>query len=111
LDNRAQNKVTYHDPSTIEIESCQDRFERVHQQRCLVASAALFLTASQSQILADLKPLRDTVQVPLSNEMRAQLRQLSFVKSGKAVKQSLATHEPQHGIAQKLEHFVVATNA
>src|SRR6266849_1054970 len=107
LYDRPQNKVARRRPSAIEIQCSQDRFQRVHQQSGFIAAAALLFAAAQAQIVADLELLGHAQQVPLPNQMRAQFRKMSFVKSREATEQRLGSNQAQDGISQELELFVI----
>src|SRR5882724_6966289 len=45
--------------------------------------------------------------MPLSNQMRAQLRKMSFVKSREAMEQRLGSDQSQDSISQEFELFVI----
>ena len=47
--------------------------------------------------------------MPLPDQMGAQLGKMPFLEFGEAMKQRLAGDQPEHGVSQKLEDFVVAT--
>ena len=46
--------------------------------------------------------------MPLPYEMCAQLGKVPFVESGEAMKERFAGHQPEDGVAQKFEQFVIA---
>jgi len=59
--------------------------------------------------MADLQLFGYPQQMPLAHQMRAQLGQVPFLKLGEAMEQRLAGDQPEHGISQKLKHFIIAT--
>src|SRR5208282_6294890 len=107
--DHADDKVSRHRPSAIEIKRRQNRFQRVHQQAGLVAAAAFFFAAAQAHVMTNLQLLRHPQQMPLPDQMRPQLRKMPFLEFGEAMEQRLASDEAEHGIPKELEDLVVAT--
>ncbi len=104
----AQNEITRDLQAAVQINRRQNRFERVHQQGGLTTASTFFLAAPQPQIVTKFQLLRHANQMPLADQVRPQLRKLTFAKMWEALKEFFAGHQRQHRIAQKLELLVVA---
>jgi hypothetical protein len=48
-------------------------------------------------------------QMPLPYQMRSQFGEVSFLKLWKAMEERLAGDQPEHGVSQELEHFIVTS--
>ena len=107
-DHIAQYKFAGYLQPAVEIDSCQDRFQGIDQQSGFATSAALFFSAAQPQVVAQLQLLCYLDEVPFADQMGSQFGKLPFTKLGKTLKQLLACNQREHGIAQKLELLVVA---
>ena len=59
------------------------------------------------QVVADLELLGHPQQMTLSYQMRAQFRKMAFLKSRKAMEQSLGSDQSEDCISQKFELFVI----
>ena len=94
--------------SRVQIDGGQNRFQRVHQKRGLVAAAAFFLAPSQVQIVSQLQFLGHADQVLFAHQVGSQLGEFSFAKAGKAIEQFFGGDKSEDGIAHKLQLFVVA---
>src|SRR5208282_3988030 len=71
------------------------------------AAAAFFFAAAQAHVMTDLKLFGHAQQMPLPYQMSAQLGKVPFLEFGKAMKQRLGGDQPQHGVSEKLEIFVI----
>src|SRR4029077_4928587 len=94
--------------SPIEVNRGENRFQRIHQERGLSATAAFLFAPAQSQVVTQFELLRYLDQVPFADQMGAQLREFTFAKLWKPLEQLLAGDERQHRVAQKFHLLVVA---
>src|SRR5581483_1343937 len=93
--------------SGIEIQRRQNRFERVHEQSCLSAPSALFFAAAKNQVLAEIERSRHLRQVLFAYQVCAEFRQLPLGEVRETAEQFFAGDEPQNGITQEFELFIV----
>jgi hypothetical protein len=109
IDNRAQNELPRDLPSAVEIKRGENRFQGVDEQSGFTSSAALFFAFAQAKIMAELELFGDPEQMPLTDQVSAELGELSFVEAWEANEQSFAGDEAEHSITEEFEKFVVGT--
>ena len=107
-DHIAQNEIASGFKPAIQINRCQNCFESIDEQGRLAAAAALFFTASETQIVAQFQLLRHLNQMPFADQMSPQFREFALTKMRKTMEEFFASHQRQDGIAKKLELLVVA---
>ena len=94
------------DPA-VQVNSRDDRFERVHQQGFLGTAAAHLLAASEIEETAEIDPPRHAVQMGGTHQVSLLARELAFGRFGEAPHQGLRDQKAQDGIAQELQLFVI----
>jgi hypothetical protein len=103
---------TLHDPTgllhaAIEEDGCHNGFEGIGQQRSPAAPSTLLLPVPQPQAGADARLLCKPGQTLLMDEGGPQAGQLPLTALGVTLKEKTAHQEPEDGIAEELEPFVV----
>ena len=91
----------------VEVESRQNRFQRIHQQSGFQTSATLFFASPQPQIGPQPQRLRHLYQVPFAHQVSAQLRKLTLAKRWEATEQFLTRYQRQDSVSQELKLLIV----
>ena len=93
--------------AAVEIDCRNERLVAVRQQRLLLASARLFLTLAEQQVVAEGQPLRLTGERRRGHERRLHPGFLPLVELGKLAEEQVGHDEAQDGVAEELERLVV----
>lgn len=83
------------------------RFDGVSEHRWPLAPAASLLTFADTQVLRNIKSLRERMERRLTHEVRAHARKLPFRQIGKLVKKRKRDGAVQHAIANELQSLIV----
>ena len=105
---RLQHEAAGGIQAAIKVDGCQDCLQRIHQQRGLVAAPTLFFTPPQVEVMSQLQLLGHSDQVLFADQMRPELGEFAFPKTGKPVEQFLRSYKSQDGVSQKLQLLVVS---
>src|SRR5215471_20147787 len=93
--------------STIEIDGAEDRLKGIDQQRLLGPAARLFFASAQVKIISQVQPFGVFHEIRSTHEETLQLRKLTFGKMRMRPIQKITDQKTKHGVAQKLELFVI----
>src|SRR4029453_1742366 len=102
-----QDKFSRGIKAAIEINGADERFKRVRQRRCSLASTTGFLAASHQKVTSQIERSGVHLQRFAGNEPGTQFCQLSFGFATKAVKEMFANHKLKDGVTEKFQPLIV----
>jgi hypothetical protein len=109
LDQRVEEPVDGHGgglEAAGQVDGAEDRFDRVGEDRCLVAATGGLLTAAELDVLTERDLAADAGQRTCIDDGRAQLGQAALGQLGMAAVERLGDDDTEHGVAEELEALV-----
>jgi hypothetical protein len=103
---QAMDHLTGNDDTVLEIHRSQDGFERVGEDRGLVATPGALLTSAETDTVPHSDAACDVGQGPSIHDRRANLRQLSLGIVHPIAVERIGDDEPEHGVTEELQALV-----
>jgi len=93
--------------TAVEVESGDDGFESVGEERGLLAAAALLFSAAKAEQCAETDAFCDAAKVTTADEGCSKAGEFAFASVGKAAEEAVGYGKSEDGVPHELKLFVV----